>query len=1035
MATIAAVAVTIIAAVVVAAGAAVTMKDSRADGSSLAAVSEVVATTKDSRAVGKAVAASEVEDSLLGDTRAEDRPAGDTEAAIASLEVVTTAPAKDVGVVVSFLEAFISTYISAMIFALSLPVPRIGADAVARVGESRFVTQYEDKTVAPNNGLSAAFKSLKFEVRLPYRPAYATLGVECVMYTNFFHIMEKNGANKGVDLYRYDISFIPEAQLSKPKRRNLVKQLLMESFFENTAIASDYSSILITAKKLKMEPGEGKLKDFKDFKILYHNLLAGQPGGTGPEQNAEARKRNEFKVRVQYLTSYNLTALLSYLSDDKKGASFGSKEETIQAMNIVINSGPNTTRDVALSSKNSFFPYGGPLRNEERDLGKGLVALRGYYSSVRPGPSRLLLNLNVSHAAFYKPENLRDLIERYGGSYRPLKELNAFLRHVRVTTNYAGWTAVKSVYGLTKEGNSSAKQKFLHGSKQVTVEQYFKSEYNISLRYPDALVVNCGDSNKTIYIPSELCTVIPGQLARRALSPDQTSEMIKFAARPPNYNLQSIVTNGFEMMRIGTNPQNLASLLGDFGIHVSPKLLEVPARRLNPPNVYYGGNKQLLPRDGQWNVSQVKFFRGSTIGRWASRFLYMDDRTRINDNVRSGINMFREALQGYGIQQQAYVDAQEYAVPKKSMPENAAAIDNTLKRMFDELQKNSVHFILVVLPSKDKYLYSRVKLYGDVVYGIHTVGITYANLTKLNHDTFANVAHKFNLKAGGINHMVKEDDIRPLDKTAIALGIDVTHPSPGSSEKAPSIAAVVASVDANFAHYPGSIRCQTRRKEMVEELAEMVEERLSLWKAKNGGLPKMMIVFRDGVSEGDYKNVLEKEVSAIRKAFVKLYGQKSAAHPKLSVIVVGKRHHTRFYPTKEADADLKSFNPKAGTVVDRHVTGYGDKAWDFYLQAHKGLQGTAKPGHYVVLLNEINFTANQAISMTHNLCYSFGRSTKSVSICPPAYYADLLCERGRAYLHLTLNSDSASESSGGTGTSENWTAGVHPRLEKCMFYI
>ena len=46
-------------------------------------------------------------------------------------------------------------------------------------------------------------------------------------------------------------------------------------------------------------------------------------------------------------------------------------------------------------------------------------------------------------------------------------------------------------------------------------------------------------------------------------------------------------------------------------------------------------------------------------------------------------------------------------------------------------------------------------------------------------------------------------------------------------------------------------------------------------------------------------------------------------------------------------------------MIDRHVTGYGERIWDFYLQAHKVLQGTAKPAHYVVLKNEIGFNHEQ----------------------------------------------------------------------------
>lgn len=46
------------------------------------------------------------------------------------------------------------------------------------------------------------------------------------------------------------------------------------------------------------------------------------------------------------------------------------------------------------------------------------------------------------------------------------------------------------------------------------------------------------------------------------------------------------------------------------------------------------------------------------------------------------------------------------------------------------------------------------------------------------------------------------------------VGIDVTHPGPGSVRGTPSIAAVVASTDIGFAQFPGSLRIQETRKEV-----------------------------------------------------------------------------------------------------------------------------------------------------------------------------------------------------------------------------
>lgn len=42
--------------------------------------------------------------------------------------------------------------------------------------------------------------------------------------------------------------------------------------------------------------------------------------------------------------------------------------------------------------------------------------------------------------------------------------------------------------------------------------------------------------------------------------------------------------------------------------------------------------------------------------------------------------------------------------------------------------------------------------------------------------------------------------------------------------------------------------------------------------------------------------------------------------------------------------------------------------------------------------------ANELEMLTYNMCHLFARATKSVSVCPPAYYADILCERARCYL-------------------------------------
>jgi len=192
-------------------------------------------------------------------------------------------------------------------------------------------------------------------------------------------------------------------------------------------------------------------------------------------------------------------------------------------------------------------------------------------------------------------------------------------------------------------------------------------------------------------------------------------------------------------------------------------------------------------------------------------------------------------------------------------------------------------------------------------------------------------------------------------------------------------------------------------------------------------LSDKVIVYRDGVSKGQYAIVLNTEYAAFVAAFAKLYGA-SSKHPKVTIVVVGKRHHTRFYPTTTQDADGRTGNCQPGTVVDRGVTG--ERIFDWFLVAHQGLQGTSKPAHYVVIKDDNQLGADQLQKLTHNLCYTFGRATRSVSICPPAYYADILCERGRCYLHNVLKGDGAQAFS-----AAHWHRDVHAALKDTMFYL
>lgn len=488
-------------------------------------------------------------------------------------------------------------------------------------------------------------------------------------------------------------------------------------------------------------------------------------------------------------------------------------------------------------------------------------------------------------------------------------------------------------------------------------------------------------------------------------------------------------------------------------------MVTVPGRILAPANVVYTGRK-VVPRDGDWNMMGVKFSKGGNLGAWT----YMHIAASAGDvnysesgQLGRDVKAFQSALTSYGMEAKGFI----FPGPtfRLENPNDRDSNDRNIKGWVKRMAENpkKPKFLLVILPYNEVGLYNSIKTAADITNGINTVCVVAGKFSKEKGQDryFANVALKFNLKAGGVNQNVEASKLGLISEgKTMVVGLDVTHPSPGSKEGAPSVAGMVASISPNLAQWPAVIKIQEPRKEMVSEIGFMFRTRLILWKDHNQGrLPENVLIYRDGVSEGQYQLVIENELKPIREECKAMYPATATKQglPRISIVIVGKRHHTRFFPTTEEGASNSS-NCKAGTIVDRGVTNV--RNWDFFLQAHHCLQGTARPAHYYVILDEIftklpkkpgqNFSAADALEdLTHAMCHLFGRATKTVSICPAAYYADLLCERARCFLTdyfdpTTPSNTQAGSVTGGSSASalpEATRVRIHPNMRDTMFYI
>ena len=96
------------------------------------------------------------------------------------------------------------------------------------------------------------------------------------------------------------------------------------------------------------------------------------------------------------------------------------------------------------------------------------------------------------------------------------------------------------------------------------------------------------------------------------------------------------------------------------------------------------------------------------------------------------------------------------------------------------------------------------------------------------------------------------------------------------------------------------------------------------------------------------------------------------------MVVAEKRHHIRFFPPNGPAAD-KNGNPVPGVIVDRDVTLPFEN--DVYLCSHAAIQGTARPTHYTIVMDEMNVDPDKFQAMLYEHSYQYQRATTPVSLC------------------------------------------------------
>ena len=146
-------------------------------------------------------------------------------------------------------------------------------------------------------------------------------------------------------------------------------------------------------------------------------------------------------------------------------------------------------------------------------------------------------------------------------------------------------------------------------------------------------------------------------------------------------------------------------------------------------------------------------------------------------------------------------------------------------------------------------------------------------------------------------------------KGTMFVGFDVSH---DTMNKSLSYGSLVASLNNSVSRFFSIVTAHKTGEELSNEIGlNLVKALRKYQEANEDALPTRIIIYRDGVGDGQIPYVCKHEIAMIKEKLTEVYGSEVW---RMAFLIVSKRINTRIF------AASNNGNPPPGTVVDDCVT-------------------------------------------------------------------------------------------------------------------
>ncbi|VVB16953.1 unnamed protein product [Arabis nemorensis] len=505
----------------------------------------------------------------------------------------------------------------------------------------------------------------------------------------------------------------------------------------------------------------------------------------------------------------------------------------------------------------------------------------------------------------------------------------------------------------------------------------------------------CKDQTRSVQLTYPLSTV--------NLFLYKRSNLVKESRQKPQEKM-NVLSRALKNSNYNNDP-----MLQECGVRIGSDFTQVEGRVLPTPKLKVGSEADLFPNNGRWNFNNKTLVEPARITKWVvvNFSARCNSHKIVSDLIRGG------KMKGINIDPPCNVFQED---PKFKEAPAFVRVEKMIEHIKPKLPGKPQFLLCFLAERKSSNVYGPWKRKILVESGIVNQCIAPPANAHVNDQYLTNVLLKINAKLGGLNSVLAIERSRPMPSAmrvpTMIIGMDVSHGSPGQSV-VPSIAVVVSSREWQLiSKYRACVRTQSPKVEMIDNLFKRISdvddegimrELLLDFESSSRVKPNHVIIFRDGVSESQFNQVLNIELDKMMQA-CKFYDEKW--DPKFTVIIAQKNHHTKFFQTR---SPYKNVPPR--TIIDNKICHPRNN--DFYLCAHAGMIGTIRPTHYHVLYDEIGFSADDLQELVHSLSYVYRRSTTAISVAAPICYAHLAAAQMETVMKFEDMSETISSSHGG----------------------